>query len=89
MKLTNRPHLEAETDTTEIHNSTFMAELFYQHIILLGGGNEQRIRPTCPLWNPTRLTFEKLLELRLVHVVRDVTDKELVGVGVPDQPATF
>lgn len=36
-----------------------------------------------------RLTFKELLELRLVHIVRDVAHEELLGVGVPDHPATL
>lgn len=36
-----------------------------------------------------RLTFKELLEFGLVHVVRDVAHEELLGVGVPDHPATL
>lgn len=35
------------------------------------------------------LTFKELLEFGLVHVVRDVSHKELLGVGIPDHPATL
>lgn len=31
------------------------------------------------------LTFKEFLELALIHVVRYVSDKELVAVGIPDR----
>lgn len=39
--------------------------------------------------SPKRLTFKELLEFGLVHVVRDVPHEQLLGVGVPDHPATL
>lgn len=36
-----------------------------------------------------RLTLKELLELRLVHVVRDVAHKQLLGVGVANRAPTL
>lgn len=33
-----------------------------------------------------QLTFKEFLELVLIHIVRYVSNKELVAVGIPDRP---
>lgn len=56
-----------------------------------GGGTlvSYRIFNTELCQKTSPLTLKELLEFGLVHVVRDVSHKELLGVGIPDHPATL